>query len=285
MKVWILGSGGLLGTAVNHLCQEQKIECVAALREEVDITSLDQLQKHAEAIEPSHIINCAAYTNVDGAEKEAGLSFAVNAIGPENIGIVARQNGIKVVHISTDYVFGSRTEVPFVETDPCCPIGMYAKSKWEGENRLLDELSSACIIRTSWLFGSKGRSFLSSLFGFLCTQPEVRAVADQRGRPTFCRDLAETVLALLCHSGIFHFANEGILTRYQMAQDMHEEAKKRGAFLACQTIVPVGSSDFPTLAERPMYSVLNTDKITTLLGKKPRSWSEVLNEYLTYVIP
>ncbi len=284
MKVWILGGNGLLGTEVFRLCREQKMDCAAAARETVDITSLEQLKIGAASIHPTHIVNCAAYTNVDRAEQETGSSFAVNAIGPENVGIVARQIGAKVVHVSTDYVFGNREESPFQETDSCCPIGVYAKSKWEGEKRLLDELPSACIIRTSWLFGAKGGNFLSALLGFLRTKPELRVVADQRGRPTFSKDLAQAILALLCHSGIFHFANEGVLSRYQIAQDMHDEAKKRGVQLACQTIIPVASQEFPTLAHRPAYSVLSTDKIAGVLGKKPRAWSEVLSEYLTHVV-
>jgi len=283
MKVWILGAGGLLGSAVQRMCSKSKIPSVAMQREEADITHIVHLRKMAEKIRPTHIVNCAAYTNVDGAEKEPELAFRVNADGPCNIGVVGREFDAGVVHISTDYVFDGIGKRPYIETDRCQPIGTYAKSKWEGENNLLTVFPLACIIRSSWLFGVRGKNFISSILDLMRSKIELKVVDDQRGRPTFCEDLAQTVVALLNHTGIFHFANSGEVSRYNMAVEIFEEAKRRGVRLACEKIIPVKSDEFLTLAKRPFYSVLDTAKISAILGDKPRDWREGLKEYFCHV--
>jgi dTDP-4-dehydrorhamnose reductase len=281
MKIWILGVRGLLGSSLQWLCEKQRIPFFATGKEEAPVTCLETLKRYAEENKPTHIVNCAAFTDVDGAEKLVEEAYAVNALGAENLGRVARECGIKLVHISTDYVFsGCESTSPFLETDRCQPIGVYAQSKWEGELRLLEEFSQACIVRTSWLFGLKGKNFISGLLSRLRGVELIKAVDDQIGRATYCRDLSEVILALLCHSGIFHFANEGELTRYQIALDMRQFASERGIELACKEIVPVKGADFPSPAVRPIYSVLSTKKIESLFGKKPRSWSAALQEFV-----
>ncbi|MES2345239.1 MAG: dTDP-4-dehydrorhamnose reductase [Chlamydiota bacterium] len=281
MKIWIVGAKGLLGSNLKALCEKQYLPFFATGKDDVPVTCLEALQRCAEENAPTHIVNCAAFTDVDGAEKLSKEAYAVNALGAENVAHVAREYGTKLVHISTDYVFsGCESTSPFLETDPCQPVGVYAQSKWEGELRLLEEFSTACIVRTSWLFGSKGKNFISGLLNRLRELELIKAVDDQTGRATYCKDLSEVILALLCHSGVFHFANEGELTRYQIALDMKQFADEQGVQLACKEIVPVKGSDFPSCAARPSYSVLSTKKIESLFGKKPRSWSTVLQEFV-----
>lgn len=271
----ILGAGGLLGRTL-----QQMSDCVTATHAQVDITSLDQLRAWIMQARPSHIINCAAYTHVDNAEKEPEKAYAINALGAENVGRAAAEAGARVIHISTDYVFSNGTK-PFGEEDVCEPIGIYGMSKREGEKKLLAVLPSACIIRTSWLFGQGSNNFISSLLGKLRSQSELRVVADQVSNPTFCSDLAKAILTLLDHRGIFHFTNEGTFSRYQIAQDMLKSAQARGIPLACQSIIPVSANDFLTLAPRPQFSALSTHKYRLLIAP-PRSWHTVLEEYLAH---
>lgn len=285
MKLWIVGSKGLLGRSLIQKCNDKNIEFVDTSHEDVDITHLDQLKKFSdETLSITHIINCAAFTNVDNAEKEPELAHAVNAIGPENIGIVAQRIGARAIHISTDYVFNGKGKRPYLETDDCEPIGVYGKTKLEGENNLLDVFPTACIIRSSWLFGNGGKNFISSILHRMRSDETLRVVSDQKGRPTLAVDLAEAVLSLLCHSGIFHFANYGEVSRFEMAQKIRERALSIDIPLVCREVLPVPTDFFPTPAKRPSYSVLSTNKIESLLGLRPRHWEEALVEYLAYAL-
>jgi dTDP-4-dehydrorhamnose reductase len=280
MKIWIAGGGGLLGKALSYLCEKQKLGCIATTHGQLDIADPEMVKRFVDKATPTHIVNCAAYTDVDGAEKNPEHAFEVNAEGAENLAHAAREINAKLVHVSTNFVFDGLKNAPYVETDACRPLGIYAKSKWEGEQRVLGVLPSACIIRTSWLFGKGGKNFISSLIGLLKKQQEMRIVEDQMASLTFCGDLAAAILSLICHSGVFHFANRGECSRYQIAEEIYKEIKARGIALACERIIPVPSSTFPAPAQRPAYSVLNTCKIEAVLGKSPRSWTEVLKEYL-----
>ncbi|NGX27530.1 MAG: dTDP-4-dehydrorhamnose reductase [Chlamydiae bacterium] len=283
MKVWILGAGGQLGGALVDRCEVLGISFLASKREEADITDLELLKRKAEKSHCTHIINCAAYTDVDGAERESQRAFAINATGSENVGIVARENGMRLVHVSTDYVFDGEKDVPYHEKDRPNPLGVYGKSKWEGEERVLEQLSSACIVRTSWIFGHEGKNFISSLLSKLQEQDHIQAVHDQMNRATYNRDLAGALVDLSCHSGIFHFANEGAISRYKIAKDFFQEAASRGIPLKCQKISPVSMNAFPNVSPRPIYSVLDTKKVSLALGRKPRMWETILKEYFDHV--
>lgn len=259
---------------------ERGIACVATTRKEADISCFSDLERAAYAIQPTHMINCAAFTRVDDAEKEQELAYEVNARGPGYLGSLARRLQAKIVHISTDYVFGGEGAEPYKETDPVNPQNVYGKTKWEGECNLLNENPDACIVRTSWLYGRHGKNFISSLVQLLTTNPELNVVEDQKGKPTYFKDLAEVVLQLVDHSGLFHFANEGAMSRYEIAKTVLSHMRSLSREVMCDKICPVKSISFPTPAKRPAYSVLDTTKIEQVLGKKPRHWEETLQEYL-----
>jgi dTDP-4-dehydrorhamnose reductase len=283
MKIWITGSKGLVGTALQTLCKNEQIEFVATSREGVDISSLKHIKDFLHSPEGkyiTHIINCAAYTNVDQAEKEPELAHQINVIGPENLGTVAHHFDLKVIHLSSDYVFGIAGERPFTETDSCQPASIYARTKYEGEQRLLEAYPQACVLRTSWVFGQGGKNFVSSIFDKIQKEEKIYVVSDQRSRLTYVQDLAEAILSLLCHSGIFHFANQGETSRFEVAQQMIQTAQDRGLPVACQEIFAVNSSAFPQLAQRPLYSALDTTKIENLLGISPRSWESTIKEFI-----
>ncbi len=283
MKLWITGSNGLVGTAVQNLCQKQAISYVATQRDELDITSLQHVKKFLKTIEGSdvtHIVNCAAYTNVDQAEKEPSLAHLVNALGPENLATAAQQHDLHLLHLSTDYVFGEGGKRPFSETDPCTPANVYAKTKYEGEQRLLQAHPQACILRTSWVFGKGGKNFISSLLDKIQKEEKIYVISDQRNRLTYVNDLAEALLSLLCHSGIFHFANQGETSRFEVAEKMLKDLQEKGVGLTCREVIPADSSTFSQIAKRPSYSALDTAKIEALLRKPPRPWQEALKEFI-----
>jgi dTDP-4-dehydrorhamnose reductase len=280
MKIAILGGKGVLATALAHLCQKKGLDHLLFTKETLDITSLEALLRELGRSEVTHVINCAAYTDVDGAEKNRELAFLVNSRGAELVAVAARQLDLKVVHLSTDYVFDGKGERPYLETDRCSPVNTYGMSKWEGEEKLLQAKPDACVIRTSWIFGGGSKNFVSQVMRWMSQQEEVRAVDDQRGRPTWCPDLAEVCLSLLNASGIYHFANRGALSRYEIACDLFERAKAKGLPLACRALVPVPTTHFSTPAKRPNFSVLDTGKIEAFLQKPIREWKELLEEYL-----
>lgn len=283
MKVWILGAGGQVGRALVDFCQAENIRFVASTHAEADITNLEELQRAADKIAPTHILNAAAFTDVDGAETQFERAHAVNALGPEHIGLVAAERDIHVVHLSTDYVFDGLKETPYVEEDPTSPLGVYGKTKQEGEERLFEQLPTACIIRTSWVFGILGKNFISYALSILQNKERIEAVDDQQNRPTYNRDLARAMLDLSSHSGLFHFANHGVVSRYQIVLDFQAEAHERGIPIRCKEIVPVLSTAFPAKSPRPLRSILSTAKIERVLGRKPRLWETVLGEYLDHV--
>jgi dTDP-4-dehydrorhamnose reductase len=283
MKLWITGSRGLVGTALQNRCQDEGIEYVATSREELDISSLKHIKDflHSPAGKDiTHIINCAAYTNVDQAENEQELAHQINAIGPENLGSVAHHFDLKLIHLSSDYVFGIVGDRPFIETDSCKPVSTYAKTKYEGEQRLLEVNPQACILRTSWVFGQGGKNFVSSILNKIQKEEKIYVVSDQRNRLTYVQDLSQAILSLLCHSGIFHFANQGETSRFEVAQQMIQTAQDRGLPIACREVFAVDSSAFPQLAKRPLYSALDTTKIENLLGISPRTWETTIKEFI-----
>lgn len=284
MRIWITGAQGLVGGALQQLCREQHLSCIPTGHGDVDISSLASVKGFFH-LHPdiTHIINCAAYTRVDDAENQAEEAFKTNTLGPENLGKLAHHENLKLVHVSTDYVFDSENPSPLTETAPHKPSSVYAKTKQEGEVRLLSEFPHACIVRTSWIFGHGGKNFISSLLNKLQNEKKISVVQDQVNRLTYARDLADVLLALLCHEGIYHFANHGIASRFDVALKMSQLLKESGKTLPCEEIIGVPASKFPTLAPRPRFSVLDTQKIEKLVGITPRNWEQALKEFVNEI--
>ncbi|MGH2639635.1 MAG: dTDP-4-dehydrorhamnose reductase [Rhabdochlamydiaceae bacterium] len=281
MKIWITGAQGLIGQALERLCKKQRLPFIPTGHAKVDISSQSSIKAffHANS-NMTHVINCAAYTRVDDAENQAEEAFKANTLGPENIGKLAHHEGLKLVHLSTDYVFDCENPSLLPETAPYQPSSVYAKTKQEGEVRLLAEFPHACIVRTSWVFGRGGKNFISSLWNRLHQEKTISVVHDQVNRLTYASDLAEALLALLCHEGIFHFANQGIASRYDVAVKMRELLQANGKILPCEEIVKTSASTFPTLAARPRFSILDTQKIERIIGISPRNWQDALKEFV-----
>lgn len=275
MKLWIPGAGGLLGSAL------AKKGDLATQRAEADITNLDSLLafvKHHPGI--THIVNCAAQSVVDTAETQREETFRINAIGPENLALIATKIGARFIHISTDYVFGGAQRSPLKETDPTDPCNYYGFTKLEGEKRVQKAMPSACILRTSWIFGRGGKNFVAKLLRLFEEKETVQLTSDQWGRPTYAPDLADVIRRLFNHSGIYQFANQGAVSKYEFGLAMRHEALQLGLPLKVKQILPTPSSTFPLLAERPVYSAFDTAKIEKELNLVIRPWKEALKEFL-----
>lgn len=280
MRIWILGAQGMVGSSLLKQFQEQGVEVIGSTRQEADICNREDLQTKAFELKPTHLINCAAITHVDAAETDAKTSYAVNAEGAANAAHVAKQCGARLVHLSTDYVFDGKASVPYREEDLCAPINIYGKSKWEGEKKIMAILPQACILRTSWLFGLKGKNFVSSLLRLFQEKEELEVACDHTSKPTYCEDLARAVITLLDFEGVIHFANATPLSREHIASSLLELVKKRGLKTKCRAILPVSSARFSVVAPRPFYTVLDTSKYVRATSIFPRPWSEVIEEYL-----
>lgn len=282
-KIWLCGALGMLGSHVKRILSEKKISFVANERKEIDITNLEAVCDFARVQKITHIINCAAYTQVDQAEKEQKRAYLANAVGPHHLGIAGRRHGARVLHFSTDYVFDGKARSPYSEEHACTPLGAYGMSKLAGEIKLLDEHQHACIIRTSWLFGYPGKNFVDTMLRLMSEKEQLQVVSDQIGRPTYCQDLAETAWEMLDEEGLFHFANAFETSWHQFAKEIYRQAIELGFPLKMKRVEPISTKEYPTLAERPAYSVLSTKKIENYLGRSPRCWQEALNDYLVQV--
>lgn len=294
-RVWVAGGQGMLGQAVvGHL--EALGHTTWGTGREVDIANRATVLAFAHTTKPTHIINCAAYTKVDACESQVVIAQQVNAAGPGHLAQAARALGVPIAHISTDYVFDGSAKAPLSEEDRCAPLGVYGQSKYAGEQAFWAALGAdvlapgAFIVRTSWLFGHHGPNFVTTMLRLMATKEQFGVVCDQFGRPTFCDDLAQALLALLglmpstpkmCASGVYHFANTGAISWYDFAQAILARAKAQNLALTCKRIQAIGTQDYPTPAQRPAYSVLCTDKIAQSLGRAPRTWDKALSAYLT----
>lgn len=282
MKIWICGHEGMLGQHFLAHVQEKQIPFVVSDRDAVDITNLSQVLDFMQKHTISHIVNCAAYTAVEQAEKEPLTAYATNANGPKHLATAAKKSGAYLLHFSTDYVFDGKASSPYRETDFCNPLNIYGISKRAGEIKLLDTYDKSCVIRTSWLFGGKKSHFVQKVLQLLQERQELSFVDDQIGCPTYCVDLAEAALILLLRgeTGLFHFANQGETSWFLFAKEIQAEALNLGWHFQCTSLKPIPSSHYPAQAKRPVYSCLDTTKIEKILKTPPRNWKEALSNDL-----
>lgn len=279
-KIWVCGASGMLGSHFKQMLEQRQLAFVATGRKEIDITDFDSVSDFVRIQKITHILNCAAYTQVDQAEVEEKKAYLINAVGAHHLGIAARRHGARILHFSTDYVFDGKGRTPYSEGHFCTPIGAYGMSKLAGEIKLLDEHEHVCIIRTSWLFGFRGKNFVETMLRLMRENEKLSVVHDQFGRPTYCDDLVEVALELLDDEGIFHFANAFETSWFQFAKEIHRQAKELDFPLKLKNLDPIPTHEYPTPAQRPAYSTLSTKKIEERLGRIPRPWQEALNEYL-----
>ena len=245
----------------------------------LDITKSGQLKSFFSSDSFDFIVNCAAYTGVDEAEKDRATAFLVNSTAAGYLAETAEQNSCKLIHISTDYVFGGNQDKPYSECDKPNPGSVYSKSKLAGEDLVL-QFSNSMVIRTSWLYSSYGENFVKKMLNLSMIRDELRVVEDQIGSPTYAADLATAILDIiemtsannnLFEPGIYHYSNEGACSWYDLTQEI---VRLTGA--ACR-VIPVKTEDYPLPARRPAYSVLEKEKIRTQFNIQIPHWKESLS--------
>jgi dTDP-4-dehydrorhamnose reductase len=280
-NVVVVGSGGMLGWEVVESLKRAGLKVTALDIPLIDITKRENTRSVLGKISsPGLLINCAAYTAVDKAEAEPEAAFAVNRDGPVNLADECERLGIPLIHISTDYVFNGKSERPYKEEDAADPINVYGLSKWEGEEAVRSRLARHIIVRTSWLYGSRGLNFVKTMLKLGKEREELRVVSDQYGCPTWSFDLAECLIRIAERAlsgpeevpwGAYHFCGEGIATWYDFAFAILEEARRRESSRIAR-VLPVPSSSYPTVAARPRYSALDCGKIEASFGLAPPPW-------------
>jgi len=283
VKILIFGGAGQLGFEILKRAYDLNFEVVSPVLSEVDVTNQKEVNSFTDLINPDLIINCAAYTNVDKAEEDKEAAFLLNADAAGFVAEAAKRNNARIFHISTDYVFSGNGSVPLKEEDPTGPLGIYGKSKLKGEE-LVQEVASdkSLIIRTSSLFGVRGINFVGTMLKLFAEKEELNVVSDQFMSPTWAGWLSEILLDLarIPSSGVLHATNGGVITWFDFANKILELSKDSIPNARKLKINPVSAKEFARPAPRPAFSVLDTEKLTKLVGRKPMSWEMALEEYL-----
>ena len=282
MRILITGSNGQLGSEIRELATNyKKLDFVFKDLPGLDICNFNLLQSFIIDNNIDAVINCAAYTAVDKAEENIELARRVNSTGVHNLVEALEKVNGKLIHISTDYVFDGNNSNPYNESDPVCPIGVYGETKRNGELAVINSTLDAIVIRTSWLYSSYGNNFVKTMLRLGKQKEELGVIFDQLGTPTYARDLAKTCLEILCggisvniseNGNLYHYSNEGVASRYDFAISI----MKIGA-QDCK-VKPIQTKDYPVLAKRPQYSVLNKSKIKTDFKIEIPHWKDSLKE-------
>jgi dTDP-4-dehydrorhamnose reductase len=276
MKIILAGGRGLLGRNIAPILEKVSDLTILDI-EEWDISNKDQGQAILGAYKPDALINLAAVTDVDGCEDCCDLARQVNSEAPGVLGAICRAGGVKLLHLSTDYVFDGRKCSPYSEEDQPNPLSQYGSTKLEGEQRLLRECPSAIVVRTQWLYGRGGTNFISKITAAARERGSLEVVNDQHGAPTFARDLAAPIMALLergC-TGIYHVANSGSCTWFEFAREVFGQKGMK------VEVKPITSDRLQRKAVRPAYSVFDCSRLTADTGLLMRPWQEALREYLS----
>ena len=282
--VWVIGANGMLGQTLTDTLQKAQIPYIATDME-VDITDKKSLSDYCSSNDSiSWIVNCSAYTNVDGAESQEEKAYQINHHGVANIANCAQDMQIPLIHISTDYVFDGMDKYPKKETDSTGPISIYGKSKLAGEMALQEITDKYFIIRTAWLYGLMGNNFVKTMLRLMNEKEQLNVVNDQIGSPTLTIGLAQAIVKIIQDNskeyGIYHYSDEGKISWYDFACEIYKQGKQIGLINNTVKINPVPSSAYPTPAKRPAFSLMDKTKIKTALDIKVKDWKENLNTYL-----
>jgi len=276
MKVLVTGVKGQLGYDVVNELTKRGIKAVGVDIEEMDITDGASVDKVMKEIMPDAVIHCAAYTAVDAAEDNEELCRKVNADGPRNIAKVCKELDIKMIQISTDYVFNGEGERPWEPEDVCGPQSVYGQTKYEGELAVQELLEKYFIVRIAWVFGINGKNFVKTMLNLAKTRDTLTVVNDQFGSPTYTYDLAKLLVDMVQSDkyGIYHATNEGICSWYEFACAIFEEAG------IDMKVLPVTSAEYAAKAKRPENSRMSKDKLEEMGFDRLPTWQDALKRYI-----
>jgi len=280
-NILVTGSNGQLGSEIRELSSTYHDSFVFTDREQLDISNKEAIKEIIENNNIDTIINCAAYTAVDKAESDEENADRINHESVKNLAELSKEENIKLIHISTDYVFDGKNYKPYEENDPTNPNGIYGKTKLAGE-KAIQEISpqNTIMIRTSWVYSSYGNNFVKTMLHLGKTKEKLTVINDQVGTPTYAKDLAKAILDIIPQLNndkpeIYHYSNEGVLSWYDFAKEIMKMAKS-----PCK-IEPIATKDYPTAAARPHFSLLNKAKIKEQYNVEVPFWKDSLHACLT----
>jgi dTDP-4-dehydrorhamnose reductase len=281
--ILITGSHGQLGNEMQQAAlQFSGFNLIYTDIDELDICDKMALNSFVKENKINFIVNCAAYTAVDKAEDDVALCYKINSEAVRNIGEVASENGLKVIHVSTDYVFDGTNYIPYTEEETVCPSTVYGKSKLAGEQALIETCADSVIIRTSWLYSSFGNNFVKTMLKLGKDRESLNVIFDQIGTPTYAADLAQTIFKVISNDvfvpGVYHFSDEGVCSWYDFTKTIH-----RIAGIKCN-VQPIESKDFPVRTPRPHFSVLNKAKIKNTYNITIPHWEESLEKCIKILL-
>ena len=280
LNLLVTGARGQVGSELEVLSGQYPYTFYFTDREQLDITKQDKVRQFIMEQHINVIINCAAYTAVDKAEKEPILSNNINFLAVKSLAEIAKEREIKLIHLSTDYVFSGENFRPYCEEDISEPLDVYAQTKFKGENSILNiNPEHSIIIRTGWLYSSFGSNFVKTILGLGREKREIGVVFDQIGTPTYAKDLAKVILDILPkidnkNVEIYHYTNEGVASWYDFAVEIMDMAQ-----LECK-VNAIETKEYPTPAKRPHFSLLNKNKIKNTFGITLPYWKNSLKECL-----
>ena len=287
VKLLVTGAAGQVGWELARSLQPLG-EVIAVDRRQVDLTDADRLRAFVEGVGPDVVVNAAAYTAVDQAEREVDLARAINARAPAILAQACTAGGALLVHYSTDYVFDGASARPWLESDPTGPVNAYGRTKLEGEQAIAAQQGDWLVLRTAWVYSSRGRNFLKTMLRLAAERPELKVVDDQHGSPTFAADIAvaTATIAARCarakagapEFGIFHLVSSGEVTWCGFARAIMDGSKARGG--PAVPVLAITTADYPTKARRPAYSKLDTGKLTRVFGVRMPDWCDALGRCL-----
>ena len=276
MKVFVTGVKGQLGFDVMNELEKQGLEGIGVDIDEMDITDADQVNKVIKEAAPDAVIHCAAYTAVDAAEDNEEICRKVNAQGTENIAKVCEELDIKMMYISTDYVFNGQGERPWEPDDEREPLNVYGQTKYEGELAIEEHVKKFFTVRIAWVFGVNGKNFIKTMLNLGKTHDHLTVVNDQTGSPTYTYDLARLLVDMIQTDkyGRYHATNEGLCTWYEFACEIFKQAGMD------VSVAPVSSDEYPAKAKRPSNSRMDKSKLTANGFQPLPTWQDALSRYL-----
>lgn len=277
MKILITGANGQLGNEMRVLsAANPEHTCLFTDIDELDICNEEAVNAFVDTHTVDMIVNCAAYTAVDAAEENHELNEKLNSLAPGYLARAAQRRGIGMIHISTDYVFDGKEYLPYDEDEPTCPTSQYGAAKLAGETNVMLHCKKAMVIRTAWLYSVYGNNFVKTMLRLGRERDTLGVVFDQVGTPTYARDLAAAIFTIINRglvAGVYHFSNEGVCSWYDFTIAIHRLAGITG----CK-VSPLRSTEYPTKAARPYYSVLDKTLIKKTFGIEIPHWESSLTE-------
>ena len=289
MKVLVLGAAGQVGseiegafTRVSETLNVSRPGIINTNRSDCDVSDPSAIEAIIDAHQPDWVINAAAYTAVDQAELEPDLAQQINAAAPQMMAGYCSRVGVRLLHISTDYVFSGAGEEPFTEESATQPLGAYGAAKLAGETAIKQALSAHIILRTSWVLGAQGKNFVKTMLTLAASRDEISVVADQFGAPTSARAIAETIASIVLSMseatpednrwGTYHFSGHPFTTWSAFAETVFLQAQKKGLINEAPQVISITTAEYPTPAARPLNSRLDCSKIVQTFGISPDDW-------------